>query len=201
VPDDPADEVLAGTPDAFGRLWTPHRMAYIKGENKPSGSGEEEGCPFDRAPKLSDEDGLIVARGELVYVVLNLYPYNPGHLLVVPYRHVADYTDLTVAETAEFASCTQRAIRALRQASGPHGFNIGINLGSVAGAGIAAHLHQHVVPRWGGDTNFMPVVGRTRVLPQLLADTRKLLAEAWLARGDDLPEPPAALRAPLRCPP
>jgi len=183
VPADPADEAFTGIPDSFGRLWTPHRMAYIKGAGKPSGPGEDEGCPFDRAPTLSDEDGLIVARGSLVYVVLNLYPYNAGHLLVVPYRHVADYTDLTVAETAEFASYTQHAIRALRQVSGPHGFNIGINLGSVAGAGIAAHLHQHVVPRWGGDTNFMPVIGRTRVLPQLLADTRKLLADAWPGVG------------------
>jgi ATP adenylyltransferase len=190
VPDDPADpagtagpadRVFTGVPDSFGRLWTPHRMAYIKGEGKPSGPGADEGCPFDRAPRLSDEDALIVARGSLVYAVLNLYPYNAGHLLIVPYRHVADYTDLTVAETAEFADYTQRAIRALRQASGPQGFNIGINLGTVAGAGIAAHLHQHVVPRWGGDTNFMPVVGRTRVLPQLLRDTRKLLAEAWPA--------------------
>jgi ATP adenylyltransferase len=175
----PAGETFAGTPDAFGRLWTPHRMAYIKGQGKPSGPGEDEGCPFCRAPTLSDEDGLIVARGPLVYAVLNLYPYNAGHLLIVPYRHVADYTDLTGAEAAEFADCTMRAIRAVRQASGPHGFNIGMNLGTVAGAGIAAHLHQHVVPRWGGDTNFMPVIGRTRVLPQLLADTRKLLAEAW----------------------
>jgi ATP adenylyltransferase len=186
VPADP-DEAFAGVPDAFGRLWTPHRMAYIKGEGKPSGPGGDEDCPFCRAPRLSDEDGLIAARGALVYAVLNLYPYNPGHLMVVPYRHVADYTDLTAPETAEFAEFTQRAILALRQASGPHGFNIGMNLGSVAGAGIAAHLHQHVVPRWGGDTNFMPVVGRTRVLPQLLGDTRKLLADAWpavLARGD-----------------
>ena len=173
------DQVFAGVPDAFGRLWTPHRMAYIKGENKPSSPGEGEECPFDRAPKLSDEDGLIVARGTLVYAVLNLYPYNAGHVLVVPYRHVADYTELTLDETAEFAEFTKRAVRALRQASGAQGFNIGINLGSAAGAGIAAHLHQHVVPRWGGDTNFMPVTGRTRVLPQLLADTRKLLAEAW----------------------
>ncbi|HYB16787.1 MAG TPA: HIT domain-containing protein [Streptosporangiaceae bacterium] len=172
-------EDFAGVPDAFGRLWTPHRMAYIKGENRPSGPGQDEECPFDRAPKQSDEDSLIVARGSLVYAVLNLYPYNPGHLMVVPYRHVADYTDLTAPETAEFAQFTKRAIRALRQASGPHGFNIGMNLGAVAGAGIAAHLHQHIVPRWGGDTNFMPVVSRTRVLPQLLADTRKLLAEAW----------------------
>ena len=173
------DDVFSGVPDAFGRLWTPHRMVYIKGENKPSTAGGGEECPFDRAPKLSDEDALIVARGALVYAVLNLYPYNGGHILICPYRHVADYTDLTPEETAEFAEFTKRAIRVLRQASGAQGFNIGINLGSVAGAGIAAHLHQHVVPRWGGDTNFMPVVARTRVLPQLLADTRKVLADAW----------------------
>jgi len=154
-------------------------MAYIKGEGKPSGPGEDEGCPFCRAPKLSDAEGLIVARGALVYAVLNLYPYNGGHVLICPYRHLADYIDLTPDETAEFSEFTKHAVRALRQASGAQGFNIGINLGSVAGAGIAAHLHQHVVPRWGGDTNFMPVIGHTRVLPQLLADTRKLLAEAW----------------------
>jgi ATP adenylyltransferase len=168
-----------GDPDAFQRLWTPHRMAYIKGEGKPSGSGEEDGCPFCRIPSLTDEEGLIVARGTDVYAVLNLYPYNSGHLLVCPYRHVADYTDLTQPETLEFAEYTKRAVRALRTASGAQGFNVGMNLGGVAGAGIAAHLHQHVVPRWGGDTNFMPVVGHTRVLPQLLADTRKLLADAW----------------------
>ncbi len=180
-PDQPDDQLVAGVPDAFGRLWTPHRMVYIKRENKPSGPGEDEDCPFDRAPTLTDEEGLIVARGALVYAVLNLYPYNPGHVLICPYRHVADYTELTPDEATEFAEFTKRAVRALRQASGAQGFNIGINLGSVAGAGIAAHLHQHVVPRWGGDTNFMPVVGQTRVLPQLLADTRKLLAEAWPA--------------------
>jgi ATP adenylyltransferase len=170
-----------GAPDAFERLWTPHRMAYIKGAGKPTGPGPHEGCPFCIAPTLSDEDGLIVARGELVYAIMNLYPYNSGHVLICPYRHLADYTELTCDETAEFSDYTTRAIRALRTVSGPHGFNIGMNLGTVAGAGIAAHLHQHVVPRWGGDTNFMPVVGRTRVLPQLLADTRKLLADAWPA--------------------
>jgi ATP adenylyltransferase len=111
--------------------------------------------------------------------VLNLYPYNPGHLMVVPYRHVADYTEQTADEAAELAQFTQRAIQALRAAAAPHGFNLGINQGAVAGAGIAAHLHQHVVPRWGGDMNFMPIVGQTRVLPQLLSDTRTLLAEAW----------------------
>jgi ATP adenylyltransferase len=169
----------AGAPDAFDRLWTPHRMAYIKGAGKPTGPGADEGCPFCIAPTLSDEDGLIVARGTLVYAIMNLYPYNSGHVLICPYRHLADYTELTREETAEFSDYTTRAITALRTVSGPHGFNIGMNLGTVAGAGIAAHLHQHVVPRWGGDTNFMPVVGRTRVLPQLLADTRKLLADAW----------------------
>jgi ATP adenylyltransferase len=111
--------------------------------------------------------------------VLNLYPYNAGHLLVVPYRHMPDITDLTVAESAEFVLFTQQAVATLRAVSQPHGFNLGVNLGSVAGAGIAAHLHQHIVPRWGGDTNFMPVVGRTRVLPQLLHDTRDLLASGW----------------------
>jgi ATP adenylyltransferase len=165
-----------GTPDAFERLWTPHRMAYIKGEGKPAETGE---CPFCRIPQLSDEDGLIVARGELVYDVLNLYPYNSGHLMVVPYRHVADYTDLTAPECAELAAHTQHAMTAIRRASSAQGFNIGLNQGTVAGAGIARHLHQHVVPRWGGDTNFMPVVGHTKVLPQLLADTRALLAAAW----------------------
>ena len=173
------DDVFAGVPDAFGRLWTPHRLAYIKGEGKPSGPGEDEGCPFDRAPKLSDTEGLIVARGELVYAVLNLYPYNAGHVLICPYRHVADYTDLTAAETAEFSDFTKRAVGALRQASGAQGFNIGMNMGGVAGAGIAGHLHQHVVPRWGGDTNFMPVVAGVKVLPQLLGETREMLADAW----------------------
>nr|WP_240808975.1 HIT domain-containing protein [Microbispora catharanthi] len=178
---EPIEQPGAGIPDSFQRLWTPHRMAYIKGENKPSGSGADDGCPFCEIPKLSDEDGLIVARGSAVFAVLNLYPYNSGHLMVCPYRHVSDYADLDGPETAELADFTKRATQALRKASGAQGFNVGMNLGSVAGAGIAAHLHQHVVPRWGGDTNFMPVVGRTKVLPQLLRDTRDLLADAWPA--------------------
>jgi ATP adenylyltransferase len=184
APDDPnpAADLEAqdgvGEPDGFRRLWTPHRMAYIKGENKPTGPAAGED-PFCRIPSLTDEEGLIIARGELVYAVLNLYPYNGGHLMVVPYRHVADYTDLTLPETAELADFTKRAMTAVRAASGAQGFNIGMNQGDVAGAGIAAHLHQHVVPRWGGDTNFMPVVGHTKVLPQLLGETRKLLADEW----------------------
>ena len=120
-PVDPQDGV--GIPDSFARLWMPHRMAYIKGENKPSGTGAGNGCPFDRIPALSDEDGLIVARGSLVYTVLNLYPYNGGHVMVVPYRHVADYTELTPDETAELADHTKRSIRTLRTASSAQGFN------------------------------------------------------------------------------
>jgi ATP adenylyltransferase len=155
-------------------------MTYISGESTPEGGYDKpSGCPFCRAPAKPDAENLIVARGERVYAVLNLYPYNPGHLLVCPYRHVADYTELDDAETAEVAAMTRKAMRVVRRVSSPHGFNIGMNQGAVAGAGIAAHLHQHVVPRWGGDSNFMPVVGRTKVLPQLLADTRDLFTKTW----------------------
>jgi ATP adenylyltransferase len=167
-------------PDGLMRLWMPHRMAYIKGEGKPADDSEPL-CPFDEIPKMSDADGLIVARGSDVYAVLNLYPYNSGHLMVVPYRHIADYTELTGAETDELADFTKRAMTALRAASQAQGFNIGMNMGGVAGAGIAAHLHQHVVPRWGGDSNYMPVIGHTKVLPQLLADTRVILTKYWPA--------------------
>jgi ATP adenylyltransferase len=163
----------AGVPDHWQRIWMPERLAYIQG------AGKTDDCPFCTIPSLSDEDGLIVRRGVTAYVVLNLYPYNSGHLMTVPFRHVADYPDLTADETVEIAELTQTAMRVVRSASGAQGFNIGMNQGVVAGAGIAAHLHQHVVPRWGGDTNFMPVVARTKVLPQLLRDTRQLLAGAW----------------------
>jgi ATP adenylyltransferase len=177
---EPAD-TLAGVADGFGRLWTPHRMAYIDGENKPLDSAAGTQCPFCRVPTLSDEEGLVVARGVTAYVVMNLYPYNGGHVLVCPYRHVADYTDLEPAEVAEVADLTRTAMRVLRAVSAPDGFNLGMNQGAVAGAGIAAHLHQHVVPRWGGDANFLPVVARTRALPELLSDTRAKLAAAWPA--------------------
>ncbi len=176
-PVEPEEQAGAGLRDAFARLYTPHRMAYIKGAGKPDG---EDDCPFCTIPALPDTDGLVVARGETVFAVLNLYPYNAGHLMLVPYRHVADYAALDKDETRELADLTQHALRAVRHASGAQGFNVGMNLGVVGGAGIAAHLHQHVVPRWGGDTNFMPVVGQTKVLPQLLPETRTLLAQAWL---------------------
>lgn len=172
-----------GEPDAFERLWTPHRIVYIKGENKPETSDEVD-CPFCRIPKMDDAEGLIVHRGESAYAVLNLYPYNAGHLLVCPYRHIADYTALTEAETDEVASITKQAMVTMRAVTKPHGFNIGMNQGPVAGAGIAAHLHQHVVPRWGGDANFMPVIGHTKTMPQLLGDTREMLAAAWPTAKD-----------------
>ncbi len=170
---------FAGDPDGFARLWTPHRMVYINGENKPASDADAD-CPFCTAPTRPDAEALVVTRGERVYAVLNLYPYNSGHLMVLPYRHVADFTDLDADETTELGELTQQAMRTLRAAYGPHGFNIGMNQGSVGGAGIAAHLHQHVVPRWGGDTNFMPIVAHTRVLAEVLADTRRRLAEAWV---------------------
>ena len=169
---------LAGEPDGFERLWTPHRMVYLDGEKKPADDSPGQ-CPFCRVPSGSDEDGLIVHRGTSAFVVLNLFPYNPGHLMVCPYRHVSSYVDLTLEETAEVASLTQSAVRVIAAVSSPHGFNLGMNQGAVAGAGIAAHLHQHVVPRWGGDMNFLPIIARTKAVPVLLSDTRDRLAAAW----------------------
>ena len=170
----------AAMADGFQRLWTPHRMVYIQGDHKPPDPGEGRQCPFCRVSRgATDEESLVVARGESAFVILNLFPYNPGHLMVCPYRHVPDYTDLNDAETMEIAAFTRTAMTVLRQVSAPHGFNLGMNQGAVAGAGIAAHLHQHVVPRWGGDANFLPVVGQTRALPQLLSDTWSRLREAW----------------------
>lgn len=172
-------------PDALERLWTPHRLAYVRGEETddlaPDGSPKPT-CPFCRItvdPAAACDDELVVVRGQSSYVVLNLYPYNPGHLMVLPYRHVADYTDLDEAETAEVADLTKRAIRAIRTVSAPHAFNVGLNLGAAAGGSLAAHLHQHVVPRWEGDANFMTVLSGTKTLPQLLKTTRDLLADAW----------------------
>ncbi len=180
---DPKDGELrqdgVGESDQLDRLWTPHRMAYIRGEDKPADDSPQE-CPFCRIPTLDDADGLVVRRGEVAYAVLNLYPYNSGHLLVCPYRHVSDYTELTPEETTEVATLTKQAMTTIREVSGAHGFNLGMNQGPVAGAGIAAHLHQHVVPRWSGDANFLPVIGRTKPLPQLLTETRALLAESWV---------------------
>ena len=169
-----------GEPDRLQRLWTPHRMSYIV-ETPRSPDAGRINQPFTAIPTMADEDGLLVARGELVYAVLNLYPYNPGHLMVVPYRQVSELEDLTDAESAELMAFTQRAIRVIKAVSKPDAFNVGLNLGKSAGGSLADHLHMHVVPRWSGDANFITIVGETKVIPQLLRDTRALLADEWAA--------------------
>ena len=167
-----------GMPDAWSRLWAPHRLDYLRGENRPL-AGNEITCPFCEIPQMSDEDGLVVHRGTHAYVVMNLYPYNPGHLLICAYRHVADLTELTEEERGEIFTLTAHAMATIRKVSQPEGFNLGMNQGAISGAGVAAHIHQHVVPRWSGDANFMPIIGKTKVLPQLLTVTRNELAAAW----------------------
>ncbi len=171
-------EQTPGMPDRWARLWAPHRMEYLKGENRPLDANEEQ-CPFCRIPTLSDEEGLIVARGEKAFVVMNLYPYNAGHLLICAYRHVADLTDLEKTERDEISEMTAHAMVTLRKVSQPAGFNLGLNQGAISGAGVAEHIHQHVVPRWSGDANFMPIIGQTKVMPVLLSQTRDELAAAW----------------------
>ena len=166
---------FAAVPDAFQRLWTPHRIAYIENGQPPG----EDVCPFCIAPTMDDEKALIVARGTHAYVLLNLFPYNSGHVLVCPYRHVATYDEATPEEVAEIGSLTQTAMRVIRATSGAHGFNIGMNQGSIAGAGIAGHLHQHVVPRWAQDSNFFPIVAGTKAIPRLLGEVRDAFANAW----------------------
>ena len=159
-------------------------MAYVTGSKRSSG------CVFcipaepDRA---EDERRHIVYRGEHAFIILNLYPYNPGHLLIAPYRHTADLESLTAEESSEMMALAQRALRALRTDTGPHGYNVGMNLGSVGGAGIVDHLHLHLVPRWEGDTNFMPVIGGTKVLPELLTATAARLRQR-LAEGESAGE-------------
>lgn len=167
--------LLQGASDPFQRLWTPHRLVYIQSGTQPS----DDDCPFCIAPQLTDEQALIVHRGESCFVLLNLYPYNSGHLLVVPYRHIPNYTDATEAEVLEYGFLTQQAMRVLKEMGGAHGFNIGMNQGEVAGAGIAGHLHQHVVPRWRNDSNFFPIIAQTKALPKLLGDVREEVAKAW----------------------
>jgi len=147
-------------------------MEYLEAEkDAPS----DAGCVF--CALLEDPSGgdRLLARTELAFVTLAKYPYNPGHLLVLPTRHVAELEELSAEESADVSALLKRGIEALRAESDPHGFNVGLNLGRVAGAGIPGHLHWHLVPRWGGDTNFMPVVGETRVLPQLLSETYERL--------------------------
>ena len=154
------------------RLWSPWRMEYIE-----AAKGEPDGCIFCDLPAKGDDAAtLILARGERAFVLMNSFPYNPGHLMVAPFRHTGDFEDLRDDELSDLDGLLKRSLRALREEMEPHGFNIGMNLGRVAGAGIPDHVHWHVVPRWNGDTNFMPVVGQTRVLPELLQETYRKLA-------------------------
>ena len=172
---------FAAVPDAFQRLWTPHRIAYITGNSETPPATDE--CPFCLAPAMDDEKALIVARGEYAYVLLNLFPYNAGHLLVCPYRHVATYDEATPEEVAEIGELTQIAMRVLTETAKAHGFNIGMNQGRIAGAGIAEHLHQHIVPRWAQDSNFFPIIAGTKAVPRLLGEVREEIAKAWPARS------------------
>lgn len=165
-----------GQPDRLVRLWAPYRSSYISAR-----SGERSNKdPFLAAPEQSDEDALIIARGKTVYALLNLYPYNAGHLMVVPYRKVAELELLNDDETAELMAFAKLAVRTLKRVSYPEAINVGLNLGKASGGSVGDHLHLHVVPRWAGDSNFMTVIGGTKVLPQLLKDTRALLAQAWV---------------------
>ena len=156
------------------RLWSPWRLAYVTGQ-----TGDKARCVFCDAaapsPDPSGQDSLVLVRGDRSYVILNLYPYNNGHLMVVPNRHIASLGEATSDELSELIELVRRAELAVREAYAPHGLNMGINLGKPAGAGIRDHLHMHIVPRWNGDTNFMTVVGETRVLPEELWVTAERL--------------------------
>ncbi len=148
------------------RLWSPWRSQYV------TGATSDDGCVFCVALEANDDEKTgVLHRGERTFVILNAYPYNSGHVMIAPNRHVGGLSALDPAERHELMDTTEAAVRALTDAMSPHGFNVGMNLGEVAGAGVPGHLHVHVVPRWGGDTNFMPVTGETKVLPESLADT------------------------------
>jgi ATP adenylyltransferase len=187
-PHEPAGGVVGrsgvGVPDGLMRLWSPYRMAYHENRQEEpqaesTGVPPQPACPFCDIPTLSDADGLVLHRAEHNYVVLNLYPYNPGHLLVVPFRHVADLTDLTAAERDESLALAADAMTAVRAASAPDGFNVGMNQGAISGGSVPGHLHLHVVPRWTGDAGFITVIGQTKNLPLLLEDTWALVRQHW----------------------
>jgi ATP adenylyltransferase len=155
------------------QLWAPWRLEYIQSAD------EQDACIFCRAHGLDDEAGLVVHRGELAFVLLNRFPYASGHLMVAPYRHEGELAGLAAEEALEIHGLTATGVGVLGAVMGPHGFNLGWNLGRIAGAGIVDHVHQHVVPRWAGDTNFMPVLADVKVMPEALESTRRKLAEAW----------------------
>ena len=154
------------------RLWAPWRLEYIR-------SAKDGGCIFCAAVTAADEEALVVHRGAAVIVLLNRFPYAPGHLLLAPHRHVGDLAGLDDSEVLEIHRLAERGMSALGASLEPHGYNLGWNLGKVAGGSIADHVHLHVVPRWTGDTNFMPVLADVKVLPEHLLETRRKLVAAW----------------------
>jgi ATP adenylyltransferase len=159
------------------RLWAPWRLEYIKSDK----TGE---CIFCTRPASNDdESSLIPYRGERCFVMLNAFPYTNGHLMIAPYDHIASLQDLDEETASELMSLTQRSLRTLDHAYHPDGYNVGLNLGAIAGAGMAEHVHVHVVPRWTGDTNFMPVVADTRVMPERLEDSYRTVRDAFTAVG------------------
>lgn len=160
-------------------IFAPWRMQYIL-SNSDGSESKGSGCIFCDFPKENnDEQRLIIHRGKLCFVIMNAFPYNPGHLMVVPYRHTADFLSLTADETSEMMSLCQTSHSVLTNLMKPHGFNIGMKIGKTAGAGIDQHLHMHIVPRWDGDTNFMPVLGEVRVVSEALSSTWKRITEVW----------------------
>lgn len=165
---------MTGIPDQWERIWSPYRTEYT--EQLKSG---EISCPFCEIPALPDDKSFILARGAVAYVVLNRYPYNPGHLLVCTFRHVGRFIELSDDEHEEITALTKSSLEAISKIEPSVNFNIGINQGRAAGAGIPDHFHQHIVPRWRGDSNFMPVIGGTKVLSQMLSETREILTKLW----------------------
>jgi ATP adenylyltransferase len=157
------------------QLWAPWRLEYIQSAD------EQEGCVFCRALAGADEEGLVVHRGKRAFVVLNKYPYASGHLMVAPNRHEGEFGDLEDEEALEVHRLATAGLAALAETMRPQGFNVGWNLGRIAGAGVVDHVHLHVVPRWAGDTNFMPVLADVKVLPEALEATRRNLAASWPA--------------------
>ncbi len=155
------------------RLWAPWRLEYV------GSADEQEGCLFCRAVEGDDETGFVLRRGREAFALLNKFPYASGHLMVAPYRHVGEFSELGDGEVIEIHRLASQGMGALAQLYGPQGFNLGWNLGRIAGAGVIDHVHLHVVPRWAGDTNFMPVLADVKVLPEHLVETRRKLAKSW----------------------
>lgn len=182
--DDPAD--FPPPEDTIERLWAPQRMSYVlRGVDGRTRAPESDECPFCRAPEGDDADGLVAWRGARVFAIMNLYPYNVGHLMICPYRHVGLLTELNDAELFEFEKAVTLAMAVMERVSHPDGWNIGVNQGESAGAGVARHLHQHVVPRWNGDANFMPIIAQTRAMPMLLEEQRRAYAAAFSCLAPD----------------